>query len=235
MRISFGKTENELEPTVLRYDVAWCIAAPEFRQQSKKICWWLDLCYTNDVAASARLKELQGPISQNNGNLAIYEVHCDKTNRIVSERVIARTGGERPPFRSEVQVPGAQLKAAFEEMVRPPAQRPALRKNQRPKRIGLTLSLAAGFSAMIGIAVFFAGTSLRDAAERTSANLTVEAERLRTEPGRILVPRGDSLCDRLLFDNQAGGMKVEGSVPCTQQRGGKPEAATFTSNWPGKK
>jgi hypothetical protein len=231
MRVSFGRNDGEPLPTSVRYDVAWCVATPEFRAQGKKICWWFDLAFPTEALAAARLQELQNPIAENKGNLAIYEIHHDKTNRIVSERIVARTGGERPPFRSEVQIPAAALKSAFDEMLRP-RQRSAPRKPQ--SRAGLTLGIAAGFSAMIGIAVFFAGTSMREAAERMSAQKTVEAERLRSEPGRILVPRGGSMCDRLLFDNQAGGMKVEGSGPCVQERS-KPEAASFTSTWPGKK
>jgi hypothetical protein len=132
-----------------------------------------------------------------------------------------------------VQIPPLKLKGAFDEMFRPQSRKGAARKSSA--RIGLTLGIAAGFAAMIGLAVFFAGTSMREAAERMSAKQTVEAERLRNEPGRILVPRGNSMCDRLLFDNQAGGMKVEGSVPCTPERTPKAEPTTFTSTWPGKK
>jgi hypothetical protein len=232
MRVTFGRNDGDPSPTSVRYDVAWCVAAPEFRAQGKKICWWFDLAFPTEALAAARLQELQGPIAENKGNLAIYEIHHDKANRIVSERIIARTGGERPPFRSEVQNPSATLKDAFDEMLRPPT-RSAPRKRQS-SRVGLTLGIAAGFSAMIGLAVFFAGTSMREASERMSAKQTMEAERIRSEPGRILVPRGNAMCDRLLFDNQAGGMKVEGSGPCAPERA-KPEAASFTSTWRGKK
>jgi len=231
MRINFGTNDGELAPTAVRYDVAWCVIQPEFRAQSKKICWWLDSSFPIEAAAAARLKELQGPLTQNNGNLAIYEVQHDNTNRIVSERIVARTGGERPPFRCDVQPPGLQLKAAFDELVRPHVRK-APRKAQ--SRVGLTLAIAAGFSCAIGLAVFFAGTNIRDAADRTHASQVAEAERQRTEPGRILVPRGNSMCDKLLFDNQAGGVKVEGAVRCVPEPS-KPQAATFTSTWPGNK
>lgn len=233
MRVNFGRNDGDPAPTAVRYDVAWCVATPEFRAQCKKVCWWFDLAFPTEALAAARLQELQGAIAENKGNLAIYEIHHDK-NRIVAERILARTGGERPPFRSEVQIPQPKLKAAFDAMVNPPARTSAPRKSSG-SRIGLTLGLAAGFSAMIGLAVFFAGTSMREAAERVSAQQTVEAERLRNEPGRILVPRGNAMCDRLLFDNKAGGMKVDASVPCTPERAAKPEPTTFTSNWPGKK
>jgi hypothetical protein len=233
MRVNFGRNEGDPAPTAVRYDVAWCVATPEFRAQGKKVCWWFDLAFPTEALAAARLQELQGAIAENKGNLAIYEVHHDK-NRIVAERVLARTGGERPPFRSEVQVPPAKLKAAFDTMINPPAKKSGARRSGA-SRIGLTLGLAAGFSAMIGLAVFFAGQSMRETAERVSAQQTAEAERLRNEPGRILVPRGNAMCDKLLFDNKAGGMKVEGAVPCTPERTPKAEPTTFTSTWPGKK
>src|SRR5581483_2139296 len=79
MRINFGTNDGELAPTAVRYDVAWCVIQPEFRAQSKKICWWLDSSFPIEAAAAARLKELQGPLTQNNGNLAIYEVQHDNT------------------------------------------------------------------------------------------------------------------------------------------------------------
>lgn len=230
MRINFGTNDGELAPTAVRYDVAWCVIQPEFRAQSKKICWWLDSSFPVEAAASARLKELQGTLTQNNGNLAIYEVQHDGS-RIVSERIIARTGGERPPFRSDVQVPGTQLRAAFDEMVRPHARK-APRKPR--SRVALTLAIAAGFSCVIGLAVFFAGTNIRDAADRAIANRVADAERQRNEPGKILLPRGNSMCDRLLFDNQAGGVKAEGAVRCFPEPS-KPQAETFTSTWPGNK
>jgi hypothetical protein len=233
MRVTFGRNEGDPAPTAVRFDVAWCVATPEFRAQGKKVCWWFDLAFPTEALAAARLQELQFAISENKGNLAIYEVHHDK-NRIVSERILARTGGERPPFRSEVQIPPAKLKSAFDEMLRPKSRKSGTRRSVG-SRIGLTLGIAAGFSAMIGLAVFFAGTSMREAAERMSAKQTMEAERFRSEPGRILVPRGNQMCDKLLFDNQAGGMKVEGSVPCVPERAPKAEPTTFTSTWPGKK
>jgi hypothetical protein len=233
MRVTFGSNDGEPAPTAVRYDVAWCVSTPEFRAQGKKVCWWFDLAFPTEAQAAARLQELQAAIAEHKGNLAIYEVHHDK-NRIVSERVLARTGGERPPFRSEVQIPAAKLKSAFDEMMRPKSRKSTGRRSAA-SRVGLTLGIAASFSAMIGVAVFFAGTSMREAAERVSAKQTIEAERLRSEPGRILVPRGNAMCDRLLFDNQAGGVKVEGSVPCTPERAPKPEPTTFTSTWPGKK
>lgn len=234
MRVIFGSQDGEPSPTSVRYDVAWCVAAPAFRAQGKKICWWFDLAFPTEALAAARLQELQEPIADNKGNLAIYEVHHDKANRIVSERVVARTGGERPPFRSEVQIPSPQLKTAFEEMQRPRASRPAPRKS-RSTGAGLALGVAAGFAAMIGVAVFFAGTSMREASERLSAQQALDAERARSEPGRILVPRGNSMCDKLLFDNKGGAMTVEGSVRCVPESKPKAEAATFTQTWPGKK
>ncbi len=233
MRITFGgNSDGSPAPTSIRYDVAWCVATPEFRQQGKKVAWWVDLAFPTEALASARLKELQAPIAENTGNLAIYEIHHDKNNRIVSERIIARTGGERPPFRAEVQVPAPALKSAFEDMLRPRAKRNAARK--KSSGVGLTLGIAAGFSAIIGVAVFFAGTSMREAADRVLAQQSAEAERTRSAPGRILVPRGNEMCDRLLFDNKAGGVMVEGSVRCMPDSKPK-EAASFTQTWPGRK
>lgn len=228
MRITYGTSDSQLTATGVRYDVTWCITQPQFRVQSKKTCWWFDSAYSSEVAASVRLKELQGPLTENHGSVAIYEVQHDDSNRIVSERIVARAGGDRPPFRSEVQIPGAKLKAAFDELVRP-RPRKVVRKSQ--SRVGVTLAMAAGFSCAIGLAVFFAGTNIREGAERALARQVAEAERIRTEPGKILVPRGDSMCDRLLFDNQAGGVKIEGVVRCVPEAQ-KPAVVTFTSGWP---
>jgi hypothetical protein len=87
---------------------------------------------------------------------------------------------------------------------------------------------------VIGFAVFFAGTNIQEAADRARAHQVAEAERIRTEPGTILVPRGHLMCDRLLFDNQAGSVTMEGMVRCVPETHRR-SATTFIQTWSGGK
>lgn len=236
MRITFAGNGSDSSASILRYEVAWCFPQPEFRRtkESPRVTWWLDLSTPNEQAANARLQEIQAAVSKNKGSIAIYEVQYDNANRIMSERIIARAGGERPPFRFDVQLPASQLKTAFAELVNPPSIKQTRRKSDGPHRLLTSLMIAGGFAAVFGVAVFFAGNSLREASERDTLDKTIAAERLRNEPGRILVPRRDSLCDRLLFDNNGGGMRVDGAVPCGGQKASKVnDANSFSASWRG--
>jgi hypothetical protein len=237
MQITFAGSGAPSGPSTVRYELAWAFPQPEFRKSREvnKITWWLDASCPNEQVACARLKEIQEAIVKRQGSLAVYEVHYDESNRIVSERVLARCGAERPPFRYEVLIPTAQLKAIFTNVSDPSSGKKGRKKSEGMRRMVAALVLAGGFGATIGTAVFFAGTSWREADERKLADRAMQAERFRNEPGQILMPRGDAMCDRLLFDNNAGGVRIDAAVPCGSKttKVVNDKATDFSASWRG--
>ena len=239
MHVTFGSAAA----SVTRYEMAWSVPHSEPGAGKESNIWWLESHYANGPSACNRLREIQEAVCAQRGSAAVYEVNYDNNGRIISERVVAHCGSERPPLRSNVRVANKQLRAAFARLAGASSARPRKHKSATLRRVAVSLMVMAGFAGAAYAAVGFAGTPLWQTSAGSAAAPKVDANAGRKKnEGQILVPRANSeICDRYMFDNSNGAMRPVEALPCDQRDPRKATATTaeqttsFTSGWRGAK
>jgi hypothetical protein len=213
-----------------RYEMAWSL--PHF-----EAAWWYESQYANEQVACNRLREIQGIMSAQRGSAAVYEVQYGDGGKVLSERVVAQCGNDRPPPRGNIRPSSPQLRAAFAQLTGDWSARQPKRKAGRAYRTAASLMAMACLSAMMFGAAFFAAKYSWQVPARGETTATTGAD--RKVHGQVLVPRvGSQICDRFLFDNNSGLMKTLESQPCDQKNSPAnlaEQANSFAAGWRGGK
>jgi hypothetical protein len=105
-----------------------------------------------------------------------------------------------------------------------------------------SLIFVTGFGAAMYAAVVLAvspGRPLPTNGSAAAASPKIDPDVVAKRQGQVLVPRTNSqICDRFLFDNNSGIMKMLESQPCDQRNSPAnlaEQANSFSSGWRGTK